>query len=122
VKNSKLIAAAVASMFAGAAYAGDHPKDAKKADAKDSAAQIKCTGVNECKAKGACGGANHDCAGQNECKGKGWITLAEKDCKAKGGAVLADAAGAMKDMKKDAPKEAAKETVKEAPKKDAAKK
>jgi len=121
VKNSKLLAAAVASMFAGAAYAGDPPKDAKKADAKDTAAQIKCTGVNECKGKGACGGANHGCAGNNECKGKGWITLAEKDCKAKGGTVLADAAGAMKDMK-EAAKEAPKDAAKEAPKKDAAKK
>lgn len=116
MKNSKLVAAAVASMFAGAAYAGP-PKDAKKADAKDTAAQIKCTGVNECKGKGACGGANHGCAGENECKGKGWVTLAEKDCKAKGGTVLADAAGAMKEMKEEM-----KEAPKEAPKKDAAKK
>lgn len=91
MKNSKnvLVAAAVASLFAGAAYAGD--KVAPKKDAKDAAAQIKCTGVNECKGKGACGGATHDCAGHNECKGKGWITLTEKDCKAKGGTIVADA-------------------------------
>jgi len=86
-KNA-LVAAAVASLFAGAAFAG--PKDMPRKDAKD-AAQVKCSGVNECKAKGACGGAGHDCAGNNECKGKGWISLAEKDCKAKGGTVVADA-------------------------------
>jgi len=87
--SSALLAAAVASMFAGAAFAGD--KMMPKKDAKDTAAQIKCTGVNECKGKGACGGASHDCAGQNECKGKGWVTLTDKDCKAKGGTVVADA-------------------------------
>ena len=87
--NALLAAAAVASMFASAAFAG--PKEMPKKDAKDAAAQVKCSGVNECKAKGACGGATHDCAGQNECKGKGWVTLAEKDCKAKGGTVVADA-------------------------------
>ena len=32
-------------------------------------------GVNECKGKGACGGAGHDCAGKNECKGKGWVDV-----------------------------------------------
>jgi hypothetical protein len=85
--QNMLVAAAVASLFAGAALAGD------KAPAKagKDTAQVKCTGVNECKGKGACGGAGHDCAGNNECKGKGWVSLAEKDCKAKGGTVVADA-------------------------------
>lgn len=82
-----LVAAAVASLFAGSAFA-DTKAPAKTG--KDAAA-VKCTGVNECKGKGACGGAGHDCAGNNECKGKGWVTLAEKDCKAKGGTVVADA-------------------------------
>ena len=119
MKKGQLIAGAVASLFAMGAYAGDAKAPAK--DAKAAAGMVKCTGVNECKGKGACGGANHGCAGNNECKGKGWITLAEKDCKAKGGTVLADAAGAMKDMK-EAAKEAPKDAAKEAPKKDAAKK
>jgi len=76
-------------MFSASALAGD--KAAPKKDAKATGTEIRCTGVNECKGKGACGGANHSCAGQNECKGKGWVTLAEKDCKAKGGTVVADA-------------------------------
>ncbi len=84
-----VFASAVASMFAGAAFAGG---PAPKKDAKAAAdTEIRCANVNECKGKGACGGANHGCAGQNECKGKGWIKLSEKDCKAKGGAVVADA-------------------------------
>jgi hypothetical protein len=85
-----LIATAVASLFAGSAFAGDK---ATKAPAKDdkAAAKVSCEGVNECKAKGECGNAEHECGGQNACKGKGWISLTEKECKAKGGKVLANA-------------------------------
>ena len=82
-----VIAGAVASLFANIALAGD--KAAPSKESKDAAATVKCTGVNECKAKGACGGAGNSCAGHNECKGKGWIALTEKDCKAKGGSVVA---------------------------------
>ena len=78
-----ILLSAVASM---AAFAADKPV---KKDTKE-VAQISCEGVNECKGKGACGGANHDCAGQNECKGKGWISLSAADCKTKGGKVAAD--------------------------------
>ena len=80
-----VIASAVASLFAAAAHAGD--KAAPKKDAK-VAAKIRCEGINSCKGKGECGGANGtSCAGTNECKGKGWIQVPEKDCKAKGGKV-----------------------------------
>jgi hypothetical protein len=85
--KAALVAGAVASLFASAAFAGD--KAAPKKDAKEAAATVKCSGVNECKGHGACGGAAHDCAGKNECKGKGWVTMAEKECKAKGGTVVA---------------------------------
>ena len=83
-----VFASAVASMFASAAFAEDKmpKKDAKAADGTE----IRCAGVNECKGKGACGGANHGCAGENACKGKGWIKLSEKECKAKKGTVVAD--------------------------------
>jgi len=80
------IASAVASLFVTSALAADK---APKKDTKEAAAKISCGGVNECKAKGECGGVGHDCAGQNECKGKGWVSLAEKDCQAKGGKVIA---------------------------------
>ena len=81
-----VIASAVASMFAANAFAEDK---APAKGAKDASAKVRCANVNECKAKGECGGAGHDCAGQNECKGKGWVSLAEKECKAKGGKVVA---------------------------------
>lgn len=74
-----VIVGMVASMFSGgvALAKGD------KAEGKS----VKCAGVNECKGKGACAGANNACAGKNECKGKGVVSVAEKDCKAKGGTV-----------------------------------
>jgi hypothetical protein len=78
-----LIAGAVAGLFAsGAAVA----KDAKP---KEAAKIVKCGGVNECKGKGACAGADNSCKSHNECKGKGWTETTEKDCKDKGGRVMA---------------------------------
>lgn len=76
-----MLLSAVASF---AALAGDKPMPAK---AEKETASVRCEGINECKGKGACGGATHACAGQNECKGKGWILVSEKDCKAKNGKI-----------------------------------
>ncbi len=90
MKKGSLIAGAVASMFAMGAFAADPPAAATK-DTKD-AAKVKCIGLNECKGKGACGGAGNDCAGKNACKGKGVTPMTEVDCKAKKGTVVADAA------------------------------
>ncbi len=79
-----LIATAVAGMFiAKGALAQGYGDKGEKAEA----AKVHCEGVNECKGKGACGGAGHDCAGKNACKGKGWIELSADECKAKGGTV-----------------------------------
>jgi uncharacterized membrane protein len=85
MKKSTLVASAVASLFAMGAYAADKAAPAK--DSKAAAANVKCTGVNECKGKGACAGAGNACAGKNECKGKGVMSMTETDCKAKGGMV-----------------------------------
>ncbi len=52
---------------------------------KPKAALGECHGVNACKGKGACGGADHECAGKNSCKGKGFVKLSKKDCTKKGG-------------------------------------
>ena len=60
---------------------------APKKDGK-ATAQVKCGNVNECKGKGACGGATTQCAGTNECKGKGWILVTEKECKDKKGTLV----------------------------------
>ena len=51
-------------------------------------AQVKCSGINSCKGKGACASATNSCAGQNSCKGKGWIKATKADCDAKGGKVI----------------------------------
>ncbi len=93
MKKGTLIAGAVASMFAMGAFAADKaaPAAAPAKDGKD-AAKVKCVGLNECKGKGACGGAGNDCAGKNACKGKGVTPMTEADCKAKKGTVVADAA------------------------------
>jgi hypothetical protein len=85
--------AVIALLSAGPVFAGEgHTKAAKDKT-------VKCTGINSCKGKGACGAADgsHDCAGKNSCKGKGWVKVkSEKECKDKGGEVLK----AKKDMKK----------------------
>jgi uncharacterized membrane protein len=89
MKKSTLVASAVASLFAMGAYAADSKAPAPAKDAKAAAANVKCTGVNECKGKGACAGAGNACAGKNECKGKGVTSMTEADCKTKGGTVAA---------------------------------
>ena len=82
--SNLLVAAAVASLFAcGPAFAAE-----KAPRAKDSTKTVKCGGVNECKGKGACSGADNACKSHNECKGKGWVeTKSAKDCSDKGGKV-----------------------------------
>lgn len=77
-----LIATAVAGMFFAKGTLAQ-----QEAGGKAEAKTVHCEGVNECKGKGACGGAGHDCAGKNACKGKGWIKLSADECKAKGGTV-----------------------------------
>jgi len=75
-----MVAATVAGLFAAATPAVVHAKGGGK---------VSCTGVNDCKGKGACKSATNDCKGKNECKGKGWMKMSEKDCTAKGGTVAA---------------------------------
>jgi hypothetical protein len=72
-----LIAAAVAGLFTAASPLVASAKDAG----------VHCAGVNACKGKGGCKGADNACKGQNGCKGKGWVEMSEKKCKAKGGTV-----------------------------------
>lgn len=71
-----LIAAAVAGLFTSAAP--------MLASAKETA-KVHCAGVNACKGKGACKGADNSCKGQNGCKGKGWVGMSDKKCQDKGG-------------------------------------
>lgn len=83
-RKTGLTAAALAALALGAC--AHHGKGSASADAASSEAGKKgeCHGVNACKGKGACGGADgggHECAGSNACKGKGWLSLTEAECK-----------------------------------------
>jgi hypothetical protein len=81
--KSAMIASAVAGLFLTATPALVAAKTSGK---------VHCQGVNSCKGKGGCKGADNACKGQNGCKGKGWMEMTEKKCKDKGGTV-ADADG-----------------------------
>jgi hypothetical protein len=76
-----LIAATVATLFAGRVIAAEQEGGGSEAKT------IHCVGANACKGQSACKGASNDCAGKNACKGKGFIKTTTEDCKAKGGKV-----------------------------------
>jgi hypothetical protein len=82
--NGKAIAMTVVGLMLAAAPRVGH------ADDKTKEAKVKCAGINACKGKGGCAGANNGCGGKNECKGKGWIEVSAKECTAKKGTVVAD--------------------------------
>lgn len=75
-----LVAASAALMLTGMSLTS-------VANAGKKAATVKCSGINSCKGKSACGTATTACAGENSCKGKGWIKVSAKVCKAKGGKI-----------------------------------
>jgi hypothetical protein len=84
--KAALIASAVAGLFAANPTMAQDQGKTEKTTAK----VVHCGGVNECKGKGACGGADNACKSQNACKGKGYIeTSSEKECLDQGGKVLA---------------------------------
>src|SRR5437870_1973183 len=59
IVKGALVASAVAGLFAAnTAHA--------KGD-KEKAKAVKCSGVNDCKGKGACAGADNACKGKNAC-------------------------------------------------------
>lgn len=76
-----ILAFAVANLFSAGAALAEESKG-------KAAATVHCGGVNECKGKGACSGADNSCKSKNSCKGKGYLELTEAQCKAKGGKVL----------------------------------
>ncbi len=83
----KLRGAVVASAALGLLSLGAAPAVAEHHEG----GEIKCSGINACKGKGACAAADgsHDCGGKNACKGKGWVNTASADeCSEKGGSVV----------------------------------
>jgi hypothetical protein len=90
--NDSTKGALIASLVAGLVGCASTPAaEPAAATAPGTAAggSVMCTGINECSAKGACKGADHDCAAKNSCKGKG-ITKVDsaEDCTKKGGKVM----------------------------------
>ncbi len=84
-----LASAAATLLLAGCGGDSDTSAKVEKAAASGAkVAEVKCSGINSCKGKGACGAATHSCAGQNSCKGKGWVKVSKADCDAKGGTVV----------------------------------
>lgn len=82
-----LIAALAAGLFSAAMPLAAHASDSDK---------VHCMGVNSCKGKGSCKGADNACAGKNGCKGKGFMEMTAKECATKGGTVAAPAAAPAK--------------------------
>ena len=83
------LASAAATLLLSGCGGNSTDTTSKKAAASDTKiAEIKCSGINSCKGKGACASATHACAGQNSCKGKGWVKASKADCDAKGGTVI----------------------------------
>ena len=81
VSKGILIATAAATLFASGAVKA-------RAEDKAGADKVKCTGINECKGKGACAGAGGSCAGQNACKGKGMVVVPKAECEQKHGKII----------------------------------
>jgi hypothetical protein len=80
-----LIASAMAAIVSAC---GGEGALAKPPSAAEMAGKVKCTGINECRAKGVCAQADHACGGKNACKGQG-VTLVPADvCIARGGTAI----------------------------------
>ncbi len=79
---------AAAVFLSGCAKGGETGgADAPAVGGGETAAKVKCLGINECKGQAQCDTATHSCAGQNECKGKGWILVPQAECDSKGGSI-----------------------------------
>ncbi len=91
-KKNQFIVAAVAGIFSATLALAGSKAPAKGAAAAPVKEEVKCSGVNSCKGKGACSAADgsHECGGHNACKGKGWVKMNKKDCLAKKGTVVED--------------------------------
>src|SRR5271154_6656970 len=73
------VAATVAGLFAAAMPAVVRAAGSDK---------VHCSGINDCKGKGACKGGASSCKGMNDCKGKGWVETTDKECTTKKGKVV----------------------------------
>jgi len=83
-----LVATLVAGLFGCGSSQGPAPSTPPAASGTASQ-RVKCVGINECSAKGDCGGiGDATCAGTNSCRGKGWLKATAEECAKKGGKPL----------------------------------
>ena len=87
-KSKRKTIATLSGAAIAAAAAGLFMSQAAMPTAAAENAKVNCAGVNSCKGKSECAGANNGCAGQNECTGQGWIRMRADECKARGGKVV----------------------------------
>lgn len=109
-KNSMVVEAALAGLFAAALVGPALAQDAMKKDdgmkdkpapmkkdagSKKGAEKVHCFGINSCKGKSECAvDGKSQCNGQNACKGQGWTSLSRKACGKKKGTVIGEKAPA----------------------------
>jgi uncharacterized membrane protein len=88
--NGKLIASAVAAVFALSSGCSTLQSDAALVDGDTL---VRCAGINECAGTSECASASDEnsCQGQNECAGQGWVTVSADDCVDEGGENLGEA-------------------------------
>lgn len=88
-KKGAAIAAAVGVAFV-AGY-----ESVKLATPTAAEADVRCFGINSCKATTACSTKWNACNGQNACKGKGWLYVrSERECRQVGGVLLEESPAA----------------------------
>jgi hypothetical protein len=80
-----VIASAVAALLLAC---GSAQQPGAPPTAAQLAGKVKCTGINECRAKGVCAQAEHSCSGMNECRGKGVALVSADECSTRGGTKL----------------------------------
>ena len=75
-----LLATTAAALFVTGSLA--HAQDEEKTPDEQSAAKVKCEGVNSCSKQSACATATSSCAKQNACARQGFLMLSKAECDA----------------------------------------
>lgn len=89
-RQGATVASAVALMLSAAGCTND-TSEGEGDDIDQSAAALKCQGINECAGTSECASpdGSNDCQGLNECKGMGWVSVdSEGECTSEGGTII----------------------------------
>ena len=87
IKTASL-ASAVAMLFVACGGSNSSSSGAATPSPTAGGDQVKCVGLNACKAQGVCAQADHACKGQNGCKGQGVTLVTPTECASKGGKAI----------------------------------